>query len=70
MGCLHRVYPVPGFYALYQGSLSVILRSVYCIHTRLVQGHRINGCENTDVPHLRVMGMGVAVAVQMCIRDR
>jgi hypothetical protein len=54
---------VAAFHPFNKRRLAAVRGIVDRIHAGLVQSHRVQGGENADVRHLRVVGMGVAVAV-------
>ena len=58
---LQCVQTVSGFDPLHQG-ISVI-RAVYQVNTCLVQSHRIIGCQNPNIVHIRFCRVSVAVTV-------
>mgnify|MGYP003178760854 CR=1 FL=1 len=65
-GIIHRVPPMTAFNALDQGFAVVSggrLDGVNEVQAGLVQRHRVKGSQNADVLHLRVMGVGIAIAV-------
>ena len=52
---------VPGLDAVYEGL--TVLRRIYQVDASLVQRHRVDGGQDTDVVHIRFSGVSIAVAV-------